>query len=278
MSLALNPVAFDLGPIQVKWYGILMATGVLVATLMAINEGKKRQIMPDDFIDFLLWAVPIGFIGARIYYVVFEWGYFSQHPDQIIAIWNGGIAIYGGLIAGLIVLLVFCHQRMLPPFLMLDIIAPGVMAAQVIARWGNFMNQEAHGAKTTLSFLESLHLPHFIIQQMYINGSYYQPTYLYELALNLIGLILILSLRHKKHLFKRGEIFLSYVIWYSAVRFFVEGMRTDSLYIANTIRVSQALSLILFFGAIILWIYRRKVIKPKWYLAGSGLKYPYNRD
>lgn len=116
MSLALNPVAFNLGPIQVKWYGILMATGVLVATLMAINEGKKRQIMPDDFIDFLLWAVPIGFIGARIYYVVFEWGYFSQHPDQIIAIWNGGIAIYGGLIAGLIVLLVFCHQRMLPRF------------------------------------------------------------------------------------------------------------------------------------------------------------------
>ena len=84
--------------------------------------------------------------------------------------------------------------------------------------------------------------------------------------------------RHRKHLFKRGEIFLSYVIWYSAVRFFVEGMRTDSLYIANTIRVSQALSLILFFGAIILWIYRRKVVKPKWYLAGSGLKYPYNRD
>ena len=114
MSLALNPVAFNLGPLQVKWYGILMATGVLV---MAINEGKKRHIMPDDFIDFLLWAVPIGFIGARIYYVVFEWGYFSQHPDQIIAIWNGGIAIYGGLIAGLIVLLIFCHQRMLPPFL-----------------------------------------------------------------------------------------------------------------------------------------------------------------
>jgi phosphatidylglycerol:prolipoprotein diacylglycerol transferase len=152
------------------------------------------------------------------------------------------------------------------------------MAAQVIARWGNFMNQEAHGAKTTLSFLESLHLPHFIIQQMYIDGSYYQPTYLYESALNLVGLILILSLRHRKHLFKRGEVFFSYVIWYAAVRFFVEGMRTDSLYIANTIRVSQALSLILFFGAIILWVYRRKVIKPKWYLAGSGLKYPYNRD
>lgn len=278
MSAALSPIAFQLGSLSVKWYGILMATGVLVATLMAIQEGKKRQIMPDDFIDFLLWAVPIGFIGARIYYVVFEWGYFSQHPNEIIAIWNGGIAIYGGLLAGLGVLIVFCKKRQLPIFLMLDIIAPGVMAAQVIARWGNFMNQEAHGGMTTLTFLQKLHLPQFVIQQMYINGHYYQPTYLYESVGNLIGLILILSLRHRKHLFKQGEVFLSYVIWYSMVRFIVEGMRTDSLYIANTIRVSQALSLVLFFGAIILWVYRRKVVKPNWYLAGSGLKYPYNRD
>ena len=278
MSAALSPIAFQLGSLSVKWYGILMATGVLVATLMAIQEGKKRQIMPDDFIDFLLWAVPIGFIGARIYYVVFEWGYFSQHPNEIIAIWNGGIAIYGGLLAGLGVLIVFCKKRQLPIFLMLDIIAPGVMAAQVIARWGNFMNQEAHGGMTTLTFLQKLHLPQFVIQQMYINGHYYQPTYLYESVGNLIGLILILSLRHRKHLFKQGEVFLSYVIWYSMVRFIVEGMRTDSLYIANTIRVSQALSLVLFFGAIILWVYRRNVVKPNWYLAGSGLKYPYNRD
>lgn len=278
MSVALSPIAFHLGDLSVKWYGILMATGVLVATLMAIQEGKRRQIMPDDFIDFLLWAVPIGFVGARIYYVVFEWGYFSQHPNEIIAIWNGGIAIYGGLLAGLAVLIVFCKKRQLPIFLMLDIIAPGVMAAQVIARWGNFMNQEAHGGITTLAFLQKLHLPQFVIQQMYINGHYYQPTYLYESVGNLIGLILILSLRHRKHLFKQGEVFLSYVIWYSMVRFIVEGMRTDSLYIANTIRVSQALSLVLFFGAILLWVYRRKVVKPKWYLAGSGLKYPYNRD
>lgn len=278
MSVALSPIAFHLGDLSVKWYGILMATGVLVATLMAIQEGKRRQIMPDDFIDFLLWAVPIGFVGARIYYVVFEWGYFSQHPNEIIAIWNGGIAIYGGLLAGLAVLIVFCKKRQLPIFLMLDIIAPGVMAAQVIARWGNFMNQEAHGGITTLAFLQKLHLPQFVIQQMYINGHYYQPTYLYESVGNLIGLILILSLRHRKHLFKQGEVFLSYVIWYSMVRFIVEGMRTDSLYITNTIRVSQALSLVLFFGAILLWVYRRKVVKPKWYLAGSGLKYPYNRD
>lgn len=277
MAAALNPVAFHLGNLSVKWYGILMATAVVVAAWMAIAEGKRRQIMSDDFVDFLLWAVPLGFIGARLYYVVFEWKFYSQHPDQIIAIWNGGIAIYGGLIAGLIVLLFFCYYRVLPAFLMLDVIVPGVMLGQVIARWGNFMNQEAYGAKTSLAFLQSLHLPNFVIQQMYINGAYRQPTFLYESFFNLIGLLLILGLRHRPHLFKQGEIFCFYLIWYGTVRFFVEGMRTDSLYLAGTIRVSQALSLILIVLAICLIVYRRKVVHPRWYLDGSGLKYPYER-
>ena len=277
-KLVINSVAFQLGNLSVKWYGIIMAAAIILAAFMAINEGKKRHIIPDDFVDLLLWAVPLGYVGARIYYVIFEWGYYSQHPDQIIAIWNGGIAIYGGLIAGLIVLLVFCYKRELPPFLMLDIITPGVMAAQILGRWGNFVNQEAHGGSTTLHFLQSLHLPEFIIQQMKIGGTYYKPTFLYESFFNLIGLILILSLRHKKHVFKQGEVFMTYLLWYSVVRFFVEGMRTDSLYIFGIIRVSQALSLVLFIATIILWIYRRKVVKPKWYLEGSGLKYPYTRD
>ena len=278
MLLALNRNAFQFGNFSVKWYGIIMAIAIILATWMAISEGKKRQIMPDDFVDLLLWAVPLGYVGARIYYVIFEWPYYAQHPDQIIAIWNGGIAIYGGLIAGLIVLLIFCYKRMLPPFLMLDIIAPGVMAAQILGRWCNFVNQEAHGGPTTLHFLQSLHLPEFIISQMRINGVYYQPTFLYESFFNLIGLILILSLRHRKHLFKQGEVFIFYVMWYSVVRFFVEGLRTDSLYIFGMIRVSQALSVILFIAALALLIYRRVKVKPKWYLDGSGLKYPYSRD
>ncbi|BAQ57543.1 prolipoprotein diacylglyceryl transferase [Lactobacillus acetotolerans] len=278
MFLTINPIAFHLGNLSVKWYGVIMAVAIVLATWMSISEGKKRQIESDDFIDLLLWAVPLGYVGARIYYVIFEWGYYSQHPNQIIAIWNGGIAIYGGLIAGLIVLLVFCYKRMLPPFLMLDVISPGIMAAQILGRWGNFINQEAHGGPTTLHFLESLHLPEFIIQQMKINGVYYQPTFLYESLFNLIGLIIILSLRHKKHFFKQGEVFMSYLMWYSVVRFFVEGLRTDSLYIFGVIRVSQLLSLILFIGVLFLFIYRRVKVKPKWYLDGSGLKYPYTRD
>ena len=278
MILTINPVAFKLGNLSVKWYGIIMAVAIILAVSMAIFEGRKRQIESDDFMDLLLWAVPIGYVGARIYYVIFEWHYYSQHLDEIIAIWNGGIAIYGGLLAGLAVLLVFCYKRMLPPFLMLDIITPGVMAAQILGRWGNFINQEAHGGPTTLAFLQSLHLPDFIINQMKIGGVYYQPTFLYESFFNLIGLLIILLLRHRKHLFKQGEIFMLYLAWYSVVRFFVEGMRTDSLYLWGSIRVSQMLSVILLIVVIILFIYRRRVVKPKWYLEGSGLKYPYSRD
>ncbi|MST86625.1 prolipoprotein diacylglyceryl transferase [Lactobacillus porci] len=277
MELALNPIAFSFGPFHVRWYGIIIATGILLATFMAIREGQRRQIMSDDFIDLLLWGVPLGFIGARLYYVIFEWGYFSQHPSEIIAIWNGGIAVYGGLIAGAIVLLIFCFRRMLPPFLVLDIVAPGVMAAQVLGRWGNFMNQEVHGAQCTLAYLQNQHLPQFIIDQMYINGHYYKPTFLYESFFNLIGLVIILALRHRKHLFKQGEVFMFYVAWYAVVRFFVEGMRTDSLYAFGTIRVSQALSVVLLLADLALFVYRRVKVKPKWYLDGSGLKYPYER-
>lgn len=278
LKLVINRVAFTLGSLQVKWYGIIMACAIILATWMAVEEGGKRQIISDDFIDLLLWAVPLGYVGARFYYVVFEWPFYAAHPDQIIAIWNGGVAIYGGLLAGLAVLLVFCRHRQLPPFLMLDIITPGVMAAQVLGRWGNFINQEAHGGPTSLQFLQSLHLPNFVIQQMRINGVYYQPTFLYESFFNLIGLILILCLRHKQHLFKQGEVFMAYLLWYSVVRFFVEGMRTDSLYLFGKIRVSQALSLVLFVITLLTLIYRRVKVKPKWYLDGSGLKYPYKRD
>lgn len=278
MTLIINPVAFSLGGLSVKWYGIIMAVAIILAVMMATAEGKKRQIESDDFLDLLLWAVPLGYVGARIYYVIFEWGYYAQHPDQIIAIWNGGIAIYGGLLAGLLVLLLFCHKRMLPPFLMLDIITPGILAAQILGRWGNFINQEAHGGPVSLHFLQSLHLPNFIINQMKIGGVYYQPTFLYESFFNLIGLVIILVLRHRKHIFKQGEVFMFYLAWYAVVRFFVEGLRTDSLYLMGSIRVSQMLSLILLVVTLFMFVYRRTVVKPKWYLDGSGLKYPYSRN
>ncbi|WP_203649612.1 prolipoprotein diacylglyceryl transferase [Secundilactobacillus yichangensis] len=256
---ALNPIAFHLGPIQVHWYGIIIASAVIIAVTLAVREGGRRNVDADDIYDMILWALPAAIIAARIYYVAFEWPYYSQHLSEIIQIWDGGIAIYGSLIGAGLVVFFFCRSRLIPVWLMLDIAAPTVIMAQGMGRWGNFMNQEAFGQITSLSFLQGLHIPHFIISQMLINGAYRQPTFLYESTWDILGFIVLMSLRHRPGLFKQGEVFLSYVIWYSFGRFFIEGMRTDSLMLFNTIRVSQLLSVILFIVAIGLIMYRRRL-------------------
>lgn len=255
---AINPIAFSLGGLEVHWYGVIIASAVLLAIFMSTHESEKLGIKGDDLIDMMLWALPISIIGARIYYVAFEWRYYVAHPSEIIAIWNGGIAIYGGLIAGGLTVYWFTKKRGLPFWLVLDIAAPSVLIAQAIGRWGNFINQEAHGEETSRAFLENLHLPTFIINNMKIDGIYYQPTFFYESLWNVIGFVLLLILRRRFHLLKIGEVALSYVLWYSFGRFFIEGLRTDSLMLLQTIRVSQLLSVVLFIGAIVIWYYRRK--------------------
>lgn len=270
MFAALNPIALQLGGLEIHWYGVIIACGVLLAVWLAMKESVRRGISDDHILNLVLWALPFALIGARTYYVAFEWPYYAQHPSEIIAIWHGGIAIYGALIASVIVFLVYCRVKWLPAWLVLDIAAPTVMIAQAIGRWGNFMNQEAFGAKTTLTYLRGLHLPEFIIQQMNISGAYRQPTFLYESMWNVVGFILIMSIRHHKGWFKQGEIFLSYVMWYAFGRFFVEGMRTDSLYLIPGLRISQALSIVLFVVALGLWIYRRHQ-NIDWYLDGDPL-------
>ncbi|MFA9354081.1 prolipoprotein diacylglyceryl transferase [Pediococcus pentosaceus] len=269
---ALNPIAFNLGGIQVHWYGIIIASAVVLATILAVQEAKRRRIDSDSIYDLILWALPVAIITARMYYVIFEWGYYQNHVDEIVRVWDGGIAIYGALIGAGIVVYLFCRANWIPVWLMLDIIAPVLIMAQGIGRWGNFMNQEAFGRITSLTFLQSLHLPHFIIQQMLIDGAYRQPTFLYESLWDILGFIVLMSLRHKKHLFKQGEVFLSYVIWYAFGRFFVEGMRTDSLMLLG-IRVSQWLSVILFIGAIGILVFRRKSMRERLpdYLEGNQL-------
>ena len=272
MIAALNPIAFQLGALEIHWYGIIIASGVLLAVYLASKEANRRNVNEDHILNLILWALPFTLIGARLYYVAFKWPYYAAHPSEIIAIWHGGIAIYGGLIAAVIVFIVYARVQWLSIWLLLDIVAPTVMIAQAIGRWGNFMNQEAFGAVTTKAFLTGIHLPNFIVQQMFINGAYRQPTFLYESFWNLVGFVLIMSVRHHEHWFKQGEIFLSYVMWYSFGRFFVEGMRTDSLYVMPGLRVSQLLSVILFVAAIGVWIYRRRHDN-LWYLDGNELKY-----
>jgi phosphatidylglycerol:prolipoprotein diacylglycerol transferase len=257
MVAQINRVAFELFGLQIYWYAIIIVSGIALALWMSNREAVRVGLKEDDMTNFILWALPIAIIGARLYYILFDLEPYLADPIQIFNTRSGGLAIYGGLIAAVIVLIVYTRHNFIDPWLFLDVVAPGVMLGQAMGRWGNFTNHEAYGGETTRQFLESLHLPQFIINNMYIDGAFRQPTFFYESMWSLLGLILILIIR-KKVAVKRGELFLGYVTWYSFGRFFVEGMRTDSLYFFGELRVSQVLSLVLFVGGIALLYYRRK--------------------
>ena len=253
----MNPVALQLGPISIRWYAICIVSGLILAVYLSMKEAPRKKIDPDAIIDFILIAFPLAILGARLYYVIFEWGYYSQHLGEIFAIWNGGIAIYGGLLTGALVLYLFSRRRLIEPIDFLDIAAPSVMVAQSIGRWGNFFNQEAYGAA-----VKSLnYLPSFIRDQMYIDGSYRQPTFLYESIWNLLGFLLILILRRKPQFLRQGEITAFYLIWYGFGRMIIEGMRTDSLMFAG-LRVSQWLSMILILVGLAIILYQRRKKAP----------------
>ncbi|MBY6086968.1 prolipoprotein diacylglyceryl transferase [Priestia flexa] len=255
----LDRVFLELGPLTIYWYGVIIGAGVLLALYIATKESTKRGLPKDTFIDLVLFAVPIAIICARIYYVAFEWDYYSQHLNEIPQIWNGGIAIHGGLIGAILTGIVFSRVKKISFWKLADIAAPSIILGQAIGRWGNFMNQEAHGGEVSRAFLEGLHLPEFIINQMYINGTYYHPTFLYESLWNLAGFTLLIALRRVN--LRRGELFLTYVIWYSIGRYFIEGMRTDSLMLTDTLRIAQVISLVLIAVAVIIIAIRRKTNK-----------------
>ncbi|BAO07507.1 MULTISPECIES: prolipoprotein diacylglyceryl transferase [Enterococcus] len=258
MIAQINRVAFDLLGVPIYWYALIIVSGIIIAMWLSSREAVRVGMKAEDVTDFMLWGLPLSIIGARLYYILFDLPQYIANPIQIFNIRSGGLAIYGGLIAGGITLYFYTKYHFIDVWTFLDIAAPSVLLAQAIGRWGNFMNHEAFGPDTTRSFLESLYLPNFIIDNMYIDGIYRQPTFLYESVWSLIGVIILLLLRKKTHLLKKGEIALLYLIWYSFGRFFIEGMRTDSLYFLDTIRVSQLLSAVLFIGAIVLFIWRRK--------------------
>ncbi|MDR4250808.1 MULTISPECIES: prolipoprotein diacylglyceryl transferase [Bacillus] len=251
----IDPIAFQLGPLSVHWYGVIIGVGALLGLWLALRECEKRGINKDTFIDLILFAIPIAIISARIYYVSFEWDYYQQHPNEIIKIWNGGIAIHGGLIGAVLTAIVFTKVKKVSFWKIADVAAPSILLGQAIGRWGNFINQEAHGEAVSRAFLENLHLPEFIINQMYIDGTYYHPTFLYESLWNLAGVVILILLRRTS--LRRGEIFLSYLIWYSIGRFFIEGMRTDSLMLTEHLRIAQMISIAIFAVAVLLMIFRR---------------------
>lgn len=267
----IDPVAFNLGPLSVRWYGIIIAVGILLGYFVAQRALVKAGLHKDTLVDIIFYSALFGFIAARIYFVIFQWPYYVENPSEIIKIWYGGIAIHGGLIGGFIAGVIVCKVKNLNPFQIGDIVAPSIILAQGIGRWGNFMNHEAHGGPVSRAFLEKLHLPNFIIENMYINGQYYHPTFLYESIWDVAGFIILVNIR--KHL-KLGETFFLYLTWYSIGRFFIEGLRTDSLMLTSNIRVAQLVSILLILISISLIVYRRIKYNPPLYSKVGALPWP----
>ena len=249
----MDPVAITLGPLEIRWYAVFILLGLMLGVYLAVKEAPRKKILQDDILDFILIAFPLSIIGARIYYVAFSWSDYKDNILSVFAIWNGGIAIYGGLITGAIILYFFTQYRFIKTLDFLDVVAPSVMLAQAIGRWGNFFNQEAYGkAVDSLNYL-----PRFIRDQMYIDGAYRQPTFLFESLWNLLGFVVICILRRRPKLLKQGEITAFYLIWYGCGRLIIEGLRTDSLMFLG-VRVSQWLSGILILVGIIMVVLRRR--------------------
>lgn len=270
--MAIDPIAFKLGPLTVAWYGLIIVAAMLLAISLTIKEAEKRDLTEDFVVDMAFWAIPLGIIGARVYYVLFELEFYLSDPIRMLYIWEGGLAIYGGIIAGVLVIYYRSQKENVPPLLVTDVLAPYVLLGQAIGRWGNFVNQEAHGGEVSRQFLEKLMLPDFIVEQMNIRGSYYHPTFLYESVWSLIGVAVIVFVRKKDKFLLRGEATASYLIWYGVGRFFIEGMRTDSLYIGG-LRVSQIISLLLVVAGIAFVVYQRKIKYPKDPYYTDGLAY-----
>ncbi|MFC4023830.1 prolipoprotein diacylglyceryl transferase [Oceanobacillus longus] len=257
----LDRVFLELGPLTIYWYGLIIAFGALLGVYLATKEADRLGLKKDLIIDFIVFAVPIAIICARIYYVVFEWERYADGPWwSMFAIWEGGIAIHGAVLGGVLTAIVFSKVRDVPFWQLADIVAPSLILAQAIGRWGNFMNQEAHGGPISQSTYESFHqyLPDFIMNQMTIDSVMYHPTFLYESVWNILVFTLLLLMRKYNPL--RGEIFLSYAIFYSIGRFFIEGLRTDSLYVFGEIRTAQLISILMIVVSIILIIYRRRTV------------------
>lgn len=259
----MEKVALDLGPIQIYWYSIFIFIGMLVACFLIYKEAKKRGIDEDFLVNLTFNTIIIGIIGARLYYVLFNFSYYLDNPVEIFQIWNGGLAIHGGIIAGLLFIIYYCKKHEVNLWKMLDIIVVGLIIAQAIGRWGNFFNSEAYGPITTAAHLKSLGIPQFIIDGMYILGEYRQPTFFYESVWCLFGFLAMLIIRQYKYL-KIGQLTSFYLIWYGIIRFIIEAMRTDSLML-GPLKMAQLVSLVFIVSGIIIFIKSTKTNQKELY-------------
>jgi len=232
-GISINPsrVAFSIGGKEIYWYGIIIALGFLLAVTYTLRRSKQFGLTQDNIIDMLICAVPTAIICARAYYCIFRWDLYRDHPISLLFIWEGGLAIYGGVIGSVLAVIIFTKVKGIKTSAMLDIGGLGLMIGQSIGRWGNFINREAHGGVTD-SFLR------MGLTDSTGNTIYVHPTFLYESLWNALG-FLLLHFYSKRRKYD-GQIFVMYIGWYGLGRVFIEGLRTDSLYVAGTnLRISQ---------------------------------------
>jgi len=248
----MNPVAFEIGSLSIRWYGILISAAIAAGVFVAFRRSENQKIDPDHILNITIIVVPAAVIGARLYYVLFSGrlDYYLNNPLEILATWHGGLAVHGGLIAGITAGYFYVRKYRLGFWKMADLLAPSIALGQSIGRWGNFFNQEAHGGPVSLDFISRF--PDFIQRGMLINGQYYHPTFLYESLWDFAVFLLLILLRRKEAV-KTGDTFLGYLILYSTGRFFIEGLRTDSLML-GPFRVAQLVSLAAIVTAVFLII------------------------
>ena len=236
LGISINPgYTLDIGPVSIRYYGIILAVGLLLACIYGLRRGKQFGLTQDDILDGALAIIPFAIICARAYYCIFAWDEFAANPIEVLYIWNGGIAIYGGVIGAAIGIVVYCLIKKIPIGTALDITSLGFLIGQAIGRWGNFFNREAFGAVTE-SFLR-MGLENAATGAV----TYHHPTFLYESVWNAVGFVVLHFLSKRRQY--DGQIALGYAAWYGLGRTFVEGLRTDSLYWGQ-FRVSQMLAAI----------------------------------
>ena len=243
LGIALDPPRYlEIGSLTIYYYGVIIAFGLMLAVLYGCKRSREFGIKEDDLVDGVLWVTPFAIVCARLYYCIFSWDYYSQHPKEILYIWEGGLAIYGGVLGALLGVTVLCRIKKIKVTALLDVVLLGFLIGQSIGRWGNFMNREAFGAETD-----------FFLRMGLLNSRnatiiYVHPTFLYESVWNAVGFVLLHFLSKRRRY--DGQIALSYAAWYGLGRAFIEGLRTDSLW-WGPFRVSQLLAAVSCFGAVI---------------------------
>ena len=259
----MNPIAFSFGFVEIRWYAVLILTGFLIGIYLITREAKRQNMNINMILDLCFYLVIVSIIGARIYYVIFEFDQYKDNLIEIFKIWNGGLAIHGGIISGIVFTYFYTKKRNINILKITDIMVPSLALGQSIGRWGNFFNSEAYGSITTLKTLKKLHIPQFIIDGMHIKVHgvyhYFHPTFLYESLWCLICFVILMIIRRNKKI-KIGQITGTYFILYGVERFFIESLRQDSLMFLN-LKVAQLISIIMLLLGIILIIYSIKKSK-----------------